>query len=82
MKYHIDPSKLVIHDKVVKKQKFLDNGQLKCEKYWLNGRYHNPNGPAYRVWYNNGQLGLEEYWLNGIAYSKRDYDMLVNEMAY
>lgn len=40
MKYHIDLSKLVIHDKVVKRQKFYDNGRLFREEYYLNGIYY------------------------------------------
>ena len=59
MKYHIDPTKLFTHNKLVCVR--ANN----YEGYWLNGSRHNPNGSAYRLWYNNGQLWHEEYWLNG-----------------
>ena len=64
MKLHIDPSKLVIYDKLVKRQRY-DDGRLYEEKYYLNGELHNPNGPAYRSWHANGRLWSEEYYLNG-----------------
>ena len=50
MKYHIDPTKLFTHNKLVCVR--ANN----YEGYWLNGSRHNPNGPAYREWYDNGQL--------------------------
>lgn len=74
--YHIDPSKLVIHNKLVKLQNFHNNGRLYCEIYYLNGKRHNPNGPAYQLWHASGRLFREEYYLNGIYYSKREYDKL------
>jgi antitoxin component YwqK of YwqJK toxin-antitoxin module len=44
---------------------YYANGQLVYEVYRLNGKLHNPNGPAYRSWHENGQLEYEEYRLNG-----------------
>ena len=32
-----------------------DEGQLVREEYWLNGKLHNPHGPAVRRWNHEGQ---------------------------
>ena len=37
------------------------------ETYTLNGKKHNPNGPAVNVTYVNGVIAREEYYLYGIA---------------
>ena len=42
-----------------------NNGQLISESFWLNGKRHNPNGPAYREWNTQGQLIIEDYFING-----------------
>ena len=62
MKYHIDPSKLAIHDKLTKRSWFDKHGQLWCEKYYLNGKLHNPNGLAILTWYESavGAIMLTE----------------------
>jgi antitoxin component YwqK of YwqJK toxin-antitoxin module len=44
---------------------YYANGQLAYERYWLNGKRHNPNAPAVRGWHENGQLWYEAYYLNG-----------------
>ena len=58
MKWHIDPTKIFLHNILVCRK------NENSEQYYLNGKFHNPNGPAYRSWYENGQLYLEEYHLN------------------
>jgi antitoxin component YwqK of YwqJK toxin-antitoxin module len=37
----------------------------KKEEHYLNGRRHNPNGPAVREWNATGVLICEEYFFNG-----------------
>ena len=59
MKWHIDKTKLFLHNVLALKR------AAHTEYYCLNGRLHNPNGPAYRSWYENGQLACEQYVLNG-----------------
>ena len=59
MKWHIDKTKLFLHDVLVCKK--TENIQA----YFLNGKLHNFNGPAYRLWYGDGQLSCEIYYLNG-----------------
>ena len=59
MKWHIDKTKLFLYNTLVCKK------TKNSEQYYLNGQYHNHNGPAYRLWYENGQLCCEEYWVNG-----------------
>jgi len=53
---------------------YHDNGQLASEKYWIDGKYHNPNGPAGKYWYDNGQLASEEYWIDGKRLSKEQFE--------
>ena len=48
------------------------NGQKRCEIYYLNGKCHNENGPAYMAWYENGKKYEEEYWLNGKHYPTKE----------
>ena len=45
--------------------KYYSNGQLLSEEYLINGKFHNPNGPAYRYWHSNGQLKYEQYLIKG-----------------
>ena len=65
MKWHIDPTKLCIHNKLVFTRSYFTNGKLWYERHFLNGQLHNLNGPAYRIWYDNGLLRIELYYLNG-----------------
>jgi len=46
-------------------QEVSDSGQLKCEEYFLNDKYHNEYGPAIREWNESGVLESETYLLNG-----------------
>jgi len=50
--------------KLRKYKTFYYNGQIEREAYWLSGKRHNPDGPAYRSWYDNGQIEAEVYYLN------------------
>ena len=55
------------------KREYCDNGQLESESYWLNGKLHNTEGPAYRTFYENGQVEYEEYWLNGKKLTEQEW---------
>ena len=55
-------------DKLEHKKYYYSNGQIASESYWLNGKYHREDGPAYIRYYDNGQLEYEAYWLNGKRY--------------
>ena len=46
-------------------QEVSDSGVLVREEYWLNDKYHNEHGPAYRQWNESAQLVQEQYCLNG-----------------
>ena len=59
MKWHIDPTKLFLHNIFVCKK------TKNSEQCYLNGKRHNPNGPAYLKWHDNGQLFWGAYYLNG-----------------
>ena len=51
-----------------------DNGQLAFEKYYIDDKLHNPNGPAHKDWYYNGQLASEEYWIDDKRLSKEQFE--------
>ena len=59
------------------KQEVNDSGQLKCEEYSLNGKYHNEHGPAIRSWYGSGELWREQYRLNGELLTKDEWQRRV-----
>ena len=44
---------------------YYDDGKLYSEKYRVDRKLHNPEGPAFRCWHSNGQLWYEIYYLNG-----------------
>lgn len=46
-------------------QNFYDNGQLWYQQHMSNGKIHNENGPAIKMWYKNGQPMRIEYLRNG-----------------
>ena len=46
-------------------KKFYDSGELKWEWWFLNGKHHNDDGPAF-IWYRkNGSVWREGWYLNG-----------------
>ena len=47
------------------KKKFYDSGELRWEKWWLDGEYHNEEGPAFVSYKKDGSVWREEWWLNG-----------------
>ena len=63
MKWHIDQTKVCIHNTLVCKK------SSNCERYYLNGKLHNPNGPAIKEYHDNGQLAYEEYYINNLRHN-------------
>ena len=55
-------------------REYNKNGQLSIEEYRLEGKRHNPNGPAFRGWYADGQLSIEEYWINDKQLTKEEFN--------
>ena len=54
---------------------YWDNGQLEREVYKLNGKLHNPHGPAFRSWDgSHGKLDAEIYSLNGNELTKEEFE--------
>ncbi len=51
--------------KVKPKITYWDNDQKSTEEYYLNGKLHREDGPAYQYWHKNGQKKFELYYLNG-----------------
>ena len=46
-------------------REYYDNGQIRSESYRIDGKRHNPHGPAIKIWYENGQIQYEEYYIEG-----------------
>lgn len=44
---------------------YYDNGQLRREEYWKDGKLHRENKPAITEYLKNGQLWYDAYFLNG-----------------
>jgi antitoxin component YwqK of YwqJK toxin-antitoxin module len=43
---------------------YWDNGQIRSESWYLNGKYYREDGPAYQYWNSNGQIKFESWYLN------------------
>jgi hypothetical protein len=52
---------------------FYENGNIKYEGYYLNGKQHREDGPALIQYNHNRNIICEEYHLNNIEYSKQNY---------
>jgi hypothetical protein len=50
---------------------YWSNGNKYFEVYYLNGKRHREDGPAYQSWYQNGNKYFEAYYLNG-KYHRED----------
>ena len=59
MKWHIDTSKLFLHNKLVRKK------TKEIEVYYINNKLHNPNGSALQIWAPNGFKWYEMYSVYG-----------------
>lgn len=46
-------------------ERYYPNGQLYSRSYYLGGRLHRKDGPAFELFYNNGALHFYEWRLNG-----------------
>ena len=44
------------------------NGQKESEVYFVNGKYHRPNGPTVTYWHENGQIEAEYYYINNVLH--------------
>ena len=43
---------------------YYDNGNVRFEEYWLNGKLHREDVPAFISYYENGNVEFEAYYLN------------------
>jgi antitoxin component YwqK of YwqJK toxin-antitoxin module len=44
---------------------YYESGQLKEEKYCVDGKRHRLDAPAVTKYYESGQLKEESYWVDG-----------------
>jgi len=42
---------------------YYKNGQKRYEEWYLNGKKHSEDGPAFQKWYDNGQKWYEKWYL-------------------
>ena len=54
-----------------------DNNKVTSKIYYLNGRKHRLNGPAYIGFKENGNISFVEYYLDGIEYTEGEYKALI-----
>jgi antitoxin component YwqK of YwqJK toxin-antitoxin module len=53
------------------KKHYYDNGNIHYEAYYLNGKPHREDGPAFIGYYQNGNIYYKSYYLNG-RYHRED----------
>jgi antitoxin component YwqK of YwqJK toxin-antitoxin module len=58
------------------------NGKIRNEEYYLNGKRHRTDGPAYIDYYENGQAYRETYWLNGETATKEQIEEIKFNKAF
>lgn len=46
--------------------RYYDNGQIELQRYYLNDKLHNENGPAHIEYYENGNLNYEKYYIDDV----------------
>jgi len=56
-----------------KKESYYSNGQKKYKIYFLKGKLHREDGPAFQWWRENGQKRYEAYYLNDKKISKEEF---------
>jgi antitoxin component YwqK of YwqJK toxin-antitoxin module len=44
---------------------YYENGQIKSQRWFLNGKQHNENGPAIIWYYENGKIEYQYWYING-----------------
>jgi antitoxin component YwqK of YwqJK toxin-antitoxin module len=47
------------------KETFYPNGNVEFQGWYLNGKWHNEEGPAHIRYYENGQIRFRRWCLNG-----------------
>jgi antitoxin component YwqK of YwqJK toxin-antitoxin module len=47
------------------KRGYYNNGKVCSESYYIKGKLHREDGPAYIWYYENGTIYNHEYWLSG-----------------
>jgi len=50
------------------KNTYYNNGQRHSERYYIDGKLHREDGPAYIEYYKNGQMWKEWYSKNNVPH--------------
>jgi len=56
-------------NEIIKTETRWNNGNLQSIEYRLNGKLHNPNGPALRKFFEDEEIKVIEYRLNGKSHN-------------
>jgi len=56
------------------------SGQLAIVKYYINGKRHRLDGPAYKDFFYDGKPSSETYYINDVWYTKSDYEAEIFKM--
>jgi antitoxin component YwqK of YwqJK toxin-antitoxin module len=52
-------------NKLEGKREYYKNGNIQCESYYINGKFHREDEPAYIGYNLNGNVWYKLYYLNG-----------------
>ena len=62
-----------LNENTVKEIYYHENGNKKCEFYYLDDKFHREDGPASIYYRENGNIKYEYYYLNNEPINKNDY---------
>ena len=70
-------------------EEYYSNGNKATERWYLNGKYHREDGPAYKKWFYNSNIRIELWFKygkrhreNGPAFIIYNQDGSVKESTY
>jgi antitoxin component YwqK of YwqJK toxin-antitoxin module len=46
-------------------KEYYESGNVYCESYYINGKIHREDGPAYIWYYDNGDVAYKGYYIKG-----------------
>ena len=49
-------------------KEYYESGNVYCESYYINGKIHREDGPAYIWYYDNGDVAYKGYYINDLRH--------------
>lgn len=56
-------------------QYFYEDGQLRCEEYWVNDKWHREDGPVQIRYNQDGTIAWQQYYINGKELTEKEFKM-------